>query len=64
MTYTDADALRRELAMMGQLFMLGQTDVSCVLSLVCADGRTITSHQQTEADCLADIHRQAKETLL
>ena len=64
MTHTDLDAIRRELAMVGQLYMLGKTAVSCALSLVHKDGRTFTSHCETEEDCLKDIHRQTKETML
>jgi hypothetical protein len=62
--HTDIEAIRRDLAMVGQLFMLGKTAVSCVLSLLHKDGRTFTSHCATEEDCLIDIHRQTKERLL
>jgi hypothetical protein len=64
MTHTDLDAIRRDLAMVGQLYMLGKTAVSCVLSLVHKDGRTFTSHSETEEACLQDIHNQTKEMTL
>jgi hypothetical protein len=64
MNHTDIEAIRRDLAMVGQLFMLGKTAVSCVLSLVHKDGRTFTSHSETEDACLQDIHRQTKESML
>jgi uncharacterized Zn finger protein (UPF0148 family) len=64
MNHKDIEAIRRDLALVGQIFMLGKTAVSCVLSLVHKDGRTITSHCETEEACLIDIHRQTKETML
>jgi hypothetical protein len=64
MNHTDVEQIRRDLAMIGQLFMLGKTAVSCVLSFLHKDGRTFTSHSETEEACLLDIHRQTKETML
>lgn len=64
MTHTDLDAIRRELAVMGQLYMLGKTAVSCVVSFIHKDGRTFTSHSNDEAACLADIHKQTKDSML
>ena len=64
MTHTDIEAIRRDLAMVGQLFMLGRTTVSCVLSFLHKDGRTFTAHCETEEACLQDIHRQTKESML
>jgi hypothetical protein len=64
MNHNDIEAIRRDLALVGQLYMLGKTAVSCVLSFIHKDGRTFTSHSETEEACLIDIHRQTKETML
>jgi hypothetical protein len=64
MTHTDLDAIRRELAMMGHLVYLDVTATSCVMSLQHKDGRVFTAHLPTEAECLKDIQRQTKESML
>jgi hypothetical protein len=64
MTHTDLDAIRRELAMMGQLVYLGVTSTSCVVSLQHKDGRVFTAHLPTEAECLENIQRQTRESML
>ena len=63
MTHTDLDAIRRDLAMVGHLVYLGITETSCVVSLQHKDGRVYTAHLSTEAECLTDIQRQAKESM-
>ena len=64
MTHTDLDAIRRKLAMVGQLVYLGITETSCVMSLQHKDGRVFTAHLPTEAECLTNIQQQAKELTL
>jgi hypothetical protein len=64
MTHTDLDAIRRELAMIGQLVYLGVTPTSCVVSLQHKDGRVFTAHLPTEAECLENIQRQTRESML
>lgn len=56
MTYTDTDAIRKKLAMMGQFMHLGTDSVNVSVALHCDDGRVYHSRQPTEIDCLIDIH--------
>lgn len=60
MNHTDIDRIRRELAIVGQLFHLGTDAVSVIVAFHCANGMVYRSRQPTEVDCLIDIHDQMK----
>ncbi len=60
----DCDGIRQRLSMKGQLYDLGKSDVACTIRLEMASGRYITSHKETEAECLIDLERQTNGEML
>lgn len=60
----DCDGIRKRLSVKGQIYKLGCSDTSYVMSLEMASGRVITSHKTTEAECLIDLERQTNGEML
>lgn len=60
----DCDGIRQRLSMKGQLYKLGCSDTSYVMSLVMDSGRVITSHKSTESECLVDLEMQTDGEML